>query len=110
MQGFRQAGGAVMPAMTAWPPVVLPVVQSGGEQALPDTLAALDDGRLSGAVLDVFAPEPLSPDSPAWSHPRVILTPHVASLPSRRERARHVADCIARLGRGEALPNLCDPK
>lgn len=84
-------------------------VGRGVQQVLPDILAALDDGQLSGAVLDVFEPEPLPPDSPAWSHPRVIVTPHVASLPSRRERARYVADCIARLGRGEPLPNLYDP-
>jgi glyoxylate/hydroxypyruvate reductase A len=82
----------------------------GVHQVLPDILAALDSGQLSGAVLDVFEPEPLPPDSPAWTHPRVIVTPHVGSLPSRRERARYVADCIARLGRGEPLPNLYDPE
>jgi glyoxylate/hydroxypyruvate reductase A len=85
-------------------------VGRGVQQVLPDILAALDSGRLSGAVLDVFEPEPLPPDSPAWSHPQVIVTPHVASLPSRRERARYVADCIARLGRGEPLPNVYDPE
>ena len=85
-------------------------VGRGVQQVLPDILAALDSGQLSGAVLDVFDPEPLAPDSPAWLHPRVIVTPHVASLPSRRERARYVADCIARFERGEALPNLYDPE
>lgn len=82
----------------------------GVQQVLPDILAALDCGHLSGAVLDVFDPEPLPPDSPAWSHPRVTVTPHVGSLPSRRERARYVADCIARFERGEPLPNLYDPE
>lgn len=85
-------------------------VGRGMQQVLPDILAALDSGRLSGAVLDVFEPEPLPPDSPAWTHPRVIVTPHVASLPSRRERARYVARCIAGLERGEPLPNLYDPE
>jgi len=84
-------------------------VGRGVHQVLPDILAALDSGQLSGAVLDVFEPEPLPPDSPAWTHPRVTVTPHVASLPSRRDRARYVAGCIARLGRGEPLPNLFDP-
>jgi glyoxylate/hydroxypyruvate reductase A len=85
-------------------------VSRGVQQVLPDILTALDSGQLSGAVLDVFDPEPLPPDSPAWSHPRVIVTPHVASLPSRRERARYVAACIAADRRGEALPNLYDPE
>lgn len=84
-------------------------VGRGAHQVLPDILAALDSGQLSGALLDVFDPEPLPPDSPAWAHPRIIVTPHVASLPSRRERARYVAGCIARFERGEPLPNLYDP-
>ena len=43
-------------------------------------------------------------------HARITVTPHVGSLPSRLERARYVADCIARLERGEALPNVYDPE
>lgn len=85
-------------------------VGRGAHQVLPDILAALDDGQLSGAVLDVFEPEPLPPDNPPWTHPKVIVTPHVASLPSRLERARYVAGCIARFERGEPLPNLYDPE
>lgn len=83
-------------------------VGRGMQQVLPDILAALDDGQLSGAVLDVFDPEPLPADNPAWRHPKVTVTPHVASLPSRRDRARYVAGCIARFERGEALPNVYD--
>ena len=41
-------------------------------------VAALHAGRLGGAALDVFATEPLPPDSPLWDAPRTILTPHVA--------------------------------
>nr|WP_245216808.1 glyoxylate/hydroxypyruvate reductase A [Neoroseomonas nitratireducens] len=84
-------------------------VGRGAQQVLPDIIAALDEGQLSGAVIDVFEPEPLPPESLAWTHPRIIVTPHVGSLPNRRERARYVADCIARVTRGEALPNLYDP-
>jgi D-3-phosphoglycerate dehydrogenase / 2-oxoglutarate reductase len=42
-------------------------------------LAALDDGRLAGAGLDVTEPEPLPRDHPLLAHPRVIVTPHMAS-------------------------------
>ncbi|BDG72424.1 2-hydroxyacid dehydrogenase [Roseomonas fluvialis] len=85
-------------------------VGRGVQQVLPDIIDALDSGQLSGAVLDVFDPEPLPPGSPAWSHPRITVTPHVGSLPSRLERARYVADCIARIERGEAPPNVYDPE
>jgi len=85
-------------------------VGRGVQQVMADILAALDSGQLSGAVLDVFDPEPLPADSPAWTHPRITVTPHVGSLPSRIERARYVADCIARFERGEALPNVYDPE
>ncbi|MDB5411967.1 MAG: glyoxylate/hydroxypyruvate reductase [Rubritepida sp.] len=83
-------------------------VGRGQQQVLPDILAALDSGQLSGAVIDVFDAEPLPAEDPVWVHPGVIVTPHVASLPSRRERARYVAAAIEAFGRGEALPNLYD--
>lgn len=85
-------------------------VGRGSQQVLPDIIAALDCGQLSGAVLDVFSPEPLPPENPAWSHPSIIVTPHSASLPSRAERARYIAEAIMALERGEALPYLYDPQ
>ena len=43
------------------------------ESAIPE---AIDKGWISGAALDVFEREPLPPDSPLWSHPKVTVTPH----------------------------------
>lgn len=81
----------------------------GGHVVLPDLIAALDTGHIRGAVLDVFDPEPLPADNPAWTHPAIIVTPHVASFGSRRVRARHVARQIAAFEAGEALTGLYDP-
>ncbi len=83
-------------------------VGRGSQQRIGDILAALDAGKLSGAVLDVFEAEPLPAGHPAWAHPKLIVTPHVASLPPRSERAAHVAALIAAHERGEALPNTYD--
>jgi glyoxylate/hydroxypyruvate reductase A len=80
----------------------------GSHQRIADILAALDAGQLSAAVLDVFEQEPLPADHPAWTHPRITITPHVGSLPPRSERAAHVARMIARHERGETLPNTYD--
>ncbi|MDO9708303.1 2-hydroxyacid dehydrogenase [Paracraurococcus lichenis] len=84
-------------------------VGRGMHHDLGDILAALDSGQLSGAMLDVFETEPLPADHPLWAHPRATITPHVASLPTRLERAGYVARSIAGFERGEALPNLYDP-
>jgi len=87
------------------------LVSAGRGQQVPerDLLAALDAGQLSRAVLDVFENEPLPAESPLWRDPRIIVTPHVASLPSREARARFIADAIRRFEQGEVLPTLYDP-
>ncbi|QOZ79102.1 glyoxylate/hydroxypyruvate reductase A [Bradyrhizobium sp. CCBAU 53351] len=73
-----------------------------------DLLAALDGGALSGAVLDVTDPEPLPSGHPFWSHPRILLTPHNASMTTPDTAVDFVLDVIARHRRGEALPGLVD--
>lgn len=49
-------------------------------------LEALDAGRIGFAALDVFADEPLSPDSPLWAHPQVLISPHTAALTTAEDR------------------------
>lgn len=85
-------------------------VGRGSHMVDADVLEALNNGQLWRAVLDVFEPEPLAADSAFWNHPGVIVTPHCASTPTRRERARYTAMLIERLERGEPLPNIYDPE
>ncbi|GAB3626802.1 gyoxylate/hydroxypyruvate reductase A [Pandoraea terrae] len=54
-------------------------VGRGGHLNQPDLLAALDNGHIANAILDVTDPEPLPQSHPFWTHPRVRLTPHIAS-------------------------------
>ncbi len=52
-----------------------------GEHVIEDDLlAALNSGHIGGASLDVFSAEPLPPDHPFWRHPKVLVTPHEASV------------------------------
>ena len=83
-------------------------VGRGGHLVEPDLLAALDDGQLSAAILDVTEPEPLPAGHPFWNHPRILLTPHNASVAAPETAVAFVLDVIARHRRGEALPGLVD--
>lgn len=76
----------------------------------PALIAALESGHLSGAALDVFAEEPLPPDSPFWSMPNVLVSPHSAST-SDRENERITDLFCANLRRylaGQPLLNVLD--
>jgi glyoxylate/hydroxypyruvate reductase len=80
----------------------------GGHMVEADVLAALDSGQIGGATLDVFRDEPLPPESPFWTHPRVILTPHIASMTIPDSAAEAVVDNIRRLRAGQPLENVVD--
>lgn len=89
------------------PHAVVINVGRGGVIDEPALIDALTGGRLAGAVLDVFATEPLPADSPLWTLPNVVMSPHTAAL-SRRENARIVAlfcDNLRRFTRGTPLRN-----
>jgi phosphoglycerate dehydrogenase-like enzyme len=92
------------------PDAVLVNVSRGGlvdEDALS---AALREHRLAGAALDVFRNEPLTPDSPLWDLPNLLVTPHTSGY--RRDHWEAVvalfADNLRRFERGEELLNLVD--
>jgi len=78
------------------------------EAALVD---ALRERRIAGAVLDVFATEPLPPGSPLWTLPNALVSPHAAAL-SEHENERIVEQFVANLRRfldGEPLANAVQP-
>ncbi|QWG12612.1 glyoxylate/hydroxypyruvate reductase A [Bradyrhizobium sediminis] len=81
----------------------------GGLQNEADILSCLDDGTLGAASLDVFAMEPLPADSPFWTHPKVVLTPHNAADTDPDEISKYVARQIERFEAGAALDNVVDP-
>jgi glyoxylate/hydroxypyruvate reductase A len=82
----------------------------GGLQNEADILQCLDDGTLGATSLDVYATEPLPPESPFWSHPNVVLTPHNAADTDADEISKYVARQIERFEAGGTLENIVDRK
>jgi glyoxylate/hydroxypyruvate reductase A len=74
-------------------------------QALLD---ALETGHLSGAVVDVTDPEPLPAGHPFWAHPKLLLTPHIASMTQPETAVDQVLDNIRRHQAGMPLVGLVD--
>lgn len=71
-------------------------------------LAALDSGQVGHATLDVFRQEPLPPDHPFWTHPRVTVTPHIAAETRAESASRVIAENVRRGEAGEPLLYLVD--
>jgi glyoxylate/hydroxypyruvate reductase len=80
----------------------------GAHMVEPDVLAALETGQLAGALLDVFATEPLPQDNALWSHPNVIVTPHIAATTPIRDACAQIVDKIERMERGEVVSGIVD--
>ncbi|KAG8186189.1 hypothetical protein JTE90_008719 [Oedothorax gibbosus] len=73
-------------------------------------IKALKEGWISKAVIDVFESEPLSPESPLWSEPGVIITPHVGAIPRIAGIAEFIAQNYSKYVKGEPLMNVVDWK
>ncbi|EER62067.1 D-isomer specific 2-hydroxyacid dehydrogenase NAD-binding [Acidovorax delafieldii 2AN] len=90
------------------PETCLIQVGRGGHLVEADLLAALDQGQVAGAFIDVFSVEPLPVDHPFWTHPYLRLTPHVASLSDPAQSSVTVIENIRRAMRGEPLQHAVD--
>ena len=76
-----------------------------------DLMAALENGQVAGAALDVTDPEPLPSDHPLWQMENVLVTPHVAARGG--SFARHMLllkENLKRFAAGDALLNVVDPE
>ncbi|MBS1207565.1 MAG: ghrA [Proteobacteria bacterium] len=73
-----------------------------------DLLAALESGKVKGAMLDVFSREPLPADNPLWAHPRVAMTPHIAAFTRPTEAIEFISHTIGKLERGETVSGRVD--
>ena len=86
------------------------LINPGRGSLVDDTalLEALDAGRIAHATLDVFRTEPLPPDHPFWSHPRVTVTPHVAAETRPETASLAIAENIRRGEAGEPFLHRVD--
>lgn len=77
-----------------------------------DLIDALAAGRIAGAALDVFAAEPLPPDSPLWTMPGVVVSPHMSGdvLGWGEQLAALFADNLDRYAGGRPLRNVVDKR
>jgi glyoxylate/hydroxypyruvate reductase A len=80
----------------------------GRLQVDADILAALDEGALAGATLDVFPVEPLLATSPLWTHPQVTITPHNSAASVPEETVAYIVGQIERFEAGHGLENVID--
>lgn len=86
-------------------------VARGGHVDVDALLAALDEGQIAGACLDVTDPqEPLPDGHPLWSHPKVMITPHVGNTPEMGIPllAAHIGRNVERMAKGAELEGIVD--
>ncbi|HZC85516.1 MAG TPA: D-2-hydroxyacid dehydrogenase [Steroidobacteraceae bacterium] len=85
-------------------------VGRGRSTVTADLIAALKNGRVAGAGLDVVDPEPLPADSPLWHLPNVIITPHVSADTSVSQEQRNavLVENLRRYAAGEPMLSVVD--
>lgn len=88
-------------------PVIINAAR-GGHQREADIVAALQDGTLGAASLDVFEVEPLPQDSPLWSLENCFVTPHIAAISNPRTGVRYFSRIISDHRSGKPLVNVVD--
>ena len=86
------------------------IINAGRGELIDDAalLAALDSGALGHATLDVFREEPLPRDHPYRAHPRVTVTPHVASATRPETASETIISQIARMESGQPPEHVVD--
>ncbi len=89
-------------------PAYLVNVARGGHLVEADLLAAIAEGHIAGAALDVFREEPLAPAHPFWREPRIRITPHVSALTLPEESIEQIAGKITALTRGASVSGIVD--
>jgi glyoxylate/hydroxypyruvate reductase A len=85
-------------------------VARGAHLVDADLLALLESGQLTGATLDVFREEPLPAGHPFWSHPRIVMTPHISARTLREASLAQIAGKIEQLERGLPIEGIVDRK
>jgi glyoxylate/hydroxypyruvate reductase A len=83
-------------------------VARGAHLVEDDLLAALADGQLATATLDVFREEPLPPAHPFWREPRIEMTPHISAMTQRTESIQQITAKINALERGAPVAGIVD--
>jgi glyoxylate/hydroxypyruvate reductase A len=88
-------------------PVIINAAR-GGHQREADIVAALADGTLGAASLDVFEVEPLPADSPLWEIENCYITPHIAAISNETSGVRYFSTIIESHEAGKPLINVVD--
>ncbi|MBH3092583.1 glyoxylate/hydroxypyruvate reductase GhrA [Serratia ureilytica] len=83
-------------------------IARGAHLVEADLLAALEQGQLAAATLDVFVREPLPQDHPFWRHPRVTITPHIAAITLPQQAMDQIAANIRALEAGHPPAGVVD--